>query len=1075
MPPDRPGSRPAPASRHSPVTVASAASAAAWPSSSSAAAAATSFPPPLSTSTAARRYSRAQYGTAHHAQQHAQHQPQGPPTSQAQHVASSSHDLPHPPHLTSDPASSSTSPAWSDPYPHHPPPSSTMSGGHPHHPHQYPSPSPHPPPLHIDTGPRQHHQHWQDEGRRKSIKLANGTDADGGGVMSLPLSQWQWPGAQQQQQQGQGQGGGGDGRRLSAVGDLQQHGGGFEHHQLQQQQQGHDGSPGSTMLPSPVGTSAHNSSAWPPPAAHLSHFYPSLPNPFATSVGGSSGDGTRPGSAAAAAQAASAYPTPYTTYTGLPPTGSGLPPSYAPYGGGGGSGSSGGAPSFYTPTGTAFPPHAYTPMFSHSSSSAIAAFASTSSSFSHPQSLVSPHSSAYPQQQQQHPQHPQHPEHQQQHAYVTYVTSPSAHLPPTSTIPPHVTLGGYSGDGGLVGAASTGDSPTSPTFPIDASTPYIPPDPTAPTPPCVLVAAANRDKLGPIDLTGHSRTDDVSARRPSTAQSSRRAVDLVYECQNCRRKIGRLTLRGGSVDKAAGDNPSKYLGVFYCTQCVAPPPSSANGLRPDGLNGGTMAYATEATYHDTLSAAVDRFQGIDPKLGDSRPPPAPPGKVRSGFTAQSQLAGSSTGMGGVGGGGGGGGGGSQGSKKRRASVVEESEGLLACDVCRRDLATGSLQLAATGEPVGATIEVLCAHCESRYTRCSDCGGGGGSKGVGRWRCTQLFPPGRRTCMLLHTRVGTVNEMDYDVWPISTIPNAKRPELIDLCKDLYYTNLLGTLGVPDMLESVCPIARSFTEVEKLCVDSWTTYEPFMIDDVEPTNQSRRYIALRWVRPSSRKKRNKKGSSGNTAEVGAQSSPEENKMPLPASPLFDGSKGDVPLIREGKVLTGFILAELDLNVGNLHVAITLPTGAGESYDASTRLLQTLVARVHEDLAATNAHRTAMQLPRYPPLTTAWTMHMTKRDSRIMSRLETRRGFIPLEDFLVKFPESDPKHFPPQRPAYLPPEFLRGWQVYAKRLTADDLPPSNSGSFSSTSSSGQPSIGSSTSSFARLPVGGRRASMR
>ena len=605
-----------------------------------------------------------------------------------------------------------------------------MSGTHQqHHPHQqheqhhhhhqqqhqqqqYPSPSPHPP-LHIDTGARQHHQHWQDDGRRKSIKLANGTDADGGGAMSLPLSKWQWPGAQQQ---------GGDGRRLSAFGD--HHGGGFDHQQPQQHAHGHDGSSGSTMLPSPVGTSALNSSAWPPPAAHLSHFYPGLPNPFATPSSGASapgssgggGDGTRPGSAsaAAAAAAASAYPTPYTTYTGLPPTSSGLPPSYAPYGGSSG-GVSAAAYLPYTPTSTAaFPPHAYTPMFSHSTSPASAAFASTSSSLSHPQSLVSPHSSAYPQQH-------QHQQQQQQHAYASYLPSPGTHLPPTSTIPPHVTLGYPSG--GLVGAASTGDSPTSPTFPIDASTPYIPPDPTAPTPPCVLTAAANRDKLGPIDLTGHSRTDDVSARRPSTAQSSRRAVDLVYECQNCRRKIGRLTLRGGAVDKPAGDSPAKYLGVFYCTQCVEPPPGSANGMRPDGLNGGTMAYATEATYHDTMTAAVDRFQGIDPKLGDSRPPPAPPGKVRSGFTAQSQLGGTSTVMGG-----GGGGGGAQGSKKRRASVVEESEGLLACDVCRRDLATGSLQLAATGEPVGATIEVLCAHCESRYTRCSDCGGGGGSKG-----------------------------------------------------------------------------------------------------------------------------------------------------------------------------------------------------------------------------------------------------------------------------------------------------------------------------------------------------------
>lgn len=44
----------------------------------------------------------------------------------------------------------------------------------------------------------------------------------------------------------------------------------------------------------------------------------------------------------------------------------------------------------------------------------------------------------------------------------------------------------------------------------------------------------------------------------------------------------------------------------------------------------------------------------------------------------------------------------------------------------------------------------------------------------------------------------------------------------------------------MLESVCPIARSFTEVEKLCVDSWTTYEPFMTDDVEATAGSRRCV-------------------------------------------------------------------------------------------------------------------------------------------------------------------------------------------------------------------------------------------
>jgi len=82
----------------------------------------------------------------------------------------------------------------------------------------------------------------------------------------------------------------------------------------------------------------------------------------------------------------------------------------------------------------------------------------------------------------------------------------------------------------------------------------------------------------------------------------------------------------------------------------------------------------------------------------------------------------------------------------------------------------------------------------------------------------------------------------DVWPLSSISAARKPELVALCKDLYYTQLMGTLGVPDMLESVCPIARSFSEVEKLCVDSWTQYEPFITDDVEATAQSRRCVPV-----------------------------------------------------------------------------------------------------------------------------------------------------------------------------------------------------------------------------------------
>ncbi|GAA5863665.1 hypothetical protein JCM8547_003686 [Rhodosporidiobolus lusitaniae] len=600
---------------------------------------------------------------------------------------------------------------------------------------------------------------------------------------------------------------------------------------------------------------------------------------------------------------------------------------------------------------------------------------------------------------------------------AAYLPTPRTVYAPTPTVPPHATLASYAPV-----------SPVSPSFPLDASTPYIPSTSTTP-PQVVLTAAATRQKLSPIDLTGHSKPDPTPRRPVGVAASTRRAVELAYDCQNCQRKIGTLTLRGGAVEKSSGDHASKYIGIFTCTSCGILPPASA------GSGGGTPAsypantYAGEASYYDTLTAAVDVHLGLDPKTADTRPSPAPPGKTRSGFTPTSQMG--------------------PGAKKRRSSVVDSNEGILGCDVCRRDLGAGSLAVAATGEAVGATIEVLCAHCETRYVRCSDCGGGGGQKGVGRWRSKEVFTNGRKTCMLSHTRLGTVNEMDYDVYTIASLKRNDVSELIEHCRDLYYTTLLGTLAVPDMIESACPIARNYHEVEKLCVDSWTTYEPLMTTDIEPTSNIRRYIALRWVRPATRKKRSKKTNSTGSPDLNGQGSPENNGNALlppvatsNGNSLTDSPKqtagGNRPVIREGKMLTGFILAEHDLDSGYLHVALTLPTGAGEAYEASTRLLQTLIARVHEDLAATNVHRQQASMPLYPVVTMAWTMHMTKRDSRIMSRLETRRGFIPLEDYLVKHTETNRMNFPPHRPTYLPPELLRGWSVYAKRLTRDDLPP-------------------------------------
>ncbi|GAA5985454.1 hypothetical protein JCM10908_006983 [Rhodotorula pacifica] len=642
--------------------------------------------------------------------------------------------------------------------------------------------------------------------------------------------------------------------------------------------------------------------------------------------------------------------------------------------------------------------------------------------FSFPNPASSYHDYLYP-----YPSGPANGAHQEQAFSPRVTASPSSHklfggtsapysLPVSAAYPPHPLQHAYLAVPLPLGvpppAAFSGrasDVAEQARFPVDVSTPFIPSSSPIPHP-IVIGAAENRRLLGKIDLTGRTREESIP-RRPSTSSSLRRVVDLAAECQACRRAIGRLALRGGTVDEQRGDSAATYISAFYCCLCVPVPASSsisAHSGDPVAAAAAVDPYSGECTYLDHLSAAVDRYLGEDPVARETRPPPATPGKARIGFVPLETNA--ITG------------------KRRRNKVIDDPEGVLVCDVCKRDVGSGVLKLAANGQAAGASVEILCAHCESRYTRCSDCGGGGGTKGVGRWRCKEMFPLGRKTCQLTHGRIATTDKMDYDVWPIDHLQPGERRDVSDMCRDLFYTWVLGTMAVPEMMESVAPLCRSFEEAEKLCVDSWYFFDPYITQVPEPSAKVRRYIAMRWAAPNSRKKRGRKGtqdrSGSHTDEPDSPVTAPNTQLPSP--------------IREGKTLTGFIEAEHDLTSGIVHIITTLPIGAGESYEASTRLLQHLLARVQEDLVTLNAEREGMQLPAYPLLHTAWNLQMTKRDSRIMSRLEARRGFVPLADFLVKYPDVGLEHFPPQCETYLPPEYLRGFTINAKPVRHEDLPP-------------------------------------
>ncbi|KAM0748144.1 hypothetical protein T439DRAFT_75196 [Meredithblackwellia eburnea MCA 4105] len=351
-------------------------------------------------------------------------------------------------------------------------------------------------------------------------------------------------------------------------------------------------------------------------------------------------------------------------------------------------------------------------------------------------------------------------------------------------------------------------------------------------------------------------------------------------------------------------------------------------------------------------------------------------------------------------------------KKRKAN-----DEVLICDVCTREIATGSVGLAKSNEEPEFGVEAICERCCDRYQRCSDCGGGGGVRlGVGKWRSRELFPEGRKTCKLSHLRLGSLNDMWYDVWPVCELPKIQVEGLVGACRDLYTHNMYAGLATPEILEPVTALAKTFDEVQKLTMDSWTVIEPMLREDVESTQSIRRYVALRWSTPTPRKK-NKLAASEPKATVSS-----------------DEDDGSV-VVRKGKNLAGFVIAEMDLTTGSLFLAASTPWATGETYDATTILMQNLLRRIEADLSGLNAQRKLRRQAQYPELDNAWLMMFFKKDSRLMSHLENRRGFQLLDNYLEKYPKSDPAHFAPIRPVFLPPEYLKGWNVLVRKIVKDD----------------------------------------
>ncbi|GAA6032858.1 hypothetical protein JCM8097_000832 [Rhodosporidiobolus ruineniae] len=470
--------------------------------------------------------------------------------------------------------------------------------------------------------------------------------------------------------------------------------------------------------------------------------------------------------------------------------------------------------------------------------------------------------------------------------------------------------------------------------------------------------------------------------RASTSRSSmpgrpgkKLTIDLPTACILCAKPIARLILRG-----KAHEIDVPHAPVFTCSPCHAAAEAAEAAASPSS--------------HDSPTSD-----------------PTPPSSRRGSTAAPAKKDGKGKGK--------------AATFRKKNKRLDERSTVTACDVCLRDIAVGGvLPIPLDNPPPNAKIEfmieVVCVSCDEKYRRCTDCGGGGGTRaGTGKWRSKELFPAGRKTCCLKHQRLGAFPDMTYEVWNVRDIPHDEFDELSEACGQIFRNQMLASLCIPEVLEQNGAIWTTFEQAEERANLGWKGLEPLLRYDIEASTSIRRYCALRTCTPNLRKT--------------SKQQREEEEAAAASKP----KKENPVILRDGKEVAGYILAEYEWKLGHVFLAIVIPWDpTGETFDATTLLIGALMRRVDADQRAMNEEREKAGEPPVPPLTNVWTMLFFKKESRMLGHLIKKRDFLFMDDFLEKYPETNPKHFPPHRPVYIPAERLGGWQILIRRQkTYDD----------------------------------------
>ncbi|KDE02396.1 hypothetical protein MVLG_07047 [Microbotryum lychnidis-dioicae p1A1 Lamole] len=501
------------------------------------------------------------------------------------------------------------------------------------------------------------------------------------------------------------------------------------------------------------------------------------------------------------------------------------------------------------------------------------------------------------------------------------------------------------------------------------------------------LAKKSKTDLRAIPLKMKEKTDEhegggnltsVVVLAPSGRKGAKRLTsEISVFCLVCTRPVARIICRGSESELNV-----PHRAAYTCINCSNEAYSS-NGS-PSLVDETDHLAATQTP----PTAAVSSPSSADPSPASSasvkidtfgqpimnEPPAEPPIKVSASFR-----------------------------KRHKRDDLETTS----CDVCLRDIASGAVVANDQKQRIDFHVEVVCSHCDSMYQRCSDCGGGGGLRlGVGKWRCKQLFVGNRKTCTLSHLRLGAMSDMLYDVVAVRDIPSYEAEELSEIGQRIFSNTLLGNIAIPEVIEQQSSIAKTFDEVVTMATQGWRIINPGLKVDVEATQNARRYLCMRSCAPNPRK---------------------SSKSVAPPEQSRDGRPRVV--LREGKEVVGFILAEWDIFTASLLLSVVVPWSTGETYDATSILIQHLLQRVEKDRLEMNVERKACSLEAVPPLARTWTMMFFKRESRMMNHLEKKRGFKLLDDYLKEDPTAKAEWFPPHRSVYLPVERQHGWVVLVR----------------------------------------------